>query len=371
MDTSKKSDLLAAGMAIFAMFFGAGNIVFPLALGQHALDKTPWALAGLLLTSVAIPFAGLIAMYLYQGKADHFFHRLGKIPGRALACFSIALLGPLGCAPRCITLAYSTVSLSFPSLSLFFFSTLFCLLLFACVFKPGRLLELIGYFLSPAKIFLLIAVIFVGFWSLPEMTLPTTTEAELPLMFHGLKEGYNTLDLIASIFFAPLILSSLSKGSPESRGPFFIKACSIGGTLLGAVYVGFSFLAYYYAPLLQGTSPDKLLGAIAILVLGKWGGLIVSLTVAITCFTTTVALIAAFSNYIQKEILQEKVGYIPMAAGTLLVTFLIANLGFEGIANFLTPVLKLCYPVLIGLTAYNLICPLFTKKAAVPHGLDA
>src|SRR5437016_3124403 len=114
MKTTRTIDLLAAGMAIFAMYFGAGNIIFPLALGKFALDKTFFALAGLLLTGVALPITAFVTMFLYQGKIQEFFGRIGKIPGMILACITIALLGPLGCAPRCIVLAYSTVSMSFP-----------------------------------------------------------------------------------------------------------------------------------------------------------------------------------------------------------------------------------------------------------------
>lgn len=67
MNTCKKMDCYTAGLAIFAMFFGAGNIIFPLALGQYALDKTPWALFGFLLTAIAMPFTGLATMFLYGG----------------------------------------------------------------------------------------------------------------------------------------------------------------------------------------------------------------------------------------------------------------------------------------------------------------
>lgn len=372
MDINKKSDLLASGMAVFAMFFGAGNIVFPLALGQFALDKTPWALFGLLITSVAMPFAGLVAMYFYQGRTDLFFNRIGRLPGKALACFCIALLGPLGCAPRCITLAHSTVSMSLPGISIFAFSVIFCALLFLCVFNRGKLLGLIGYFLSPVKIILLVSVIILGFFNLPELALPVSNGGDLPLFVHGLSEGYNTLDLVGAFFFAPIILASIKAPvGGKSIGPFFIKACSIGATLLAVVYIGFCFLAYYYAPLLQGMPPDRLLGAIVILVLGQSGGLIVSLTVALTCFTTTVALVAAFSSFMQKEILQEKVSYLPVTLATLLITFVIANMGFEGIANFLTPILKMCYPILILLTFINLVVPFFKKKEVLSNVLDA
>ena len=365
MDTSKKRNLVAAGMAIFAMFFGAGNIVFPLALGQFALDKAPWALIGLLVTSVIMPFAGLIAMYFYQGRVDRFFNPLGRIPGLLLATLSVALIGPLGCAPRCITLAYSTMSVSFPGISLFVFSLFFSIFLFFFLWNPGRILGLVGYVLSPFKIILLVSVIIIGLMNMPEVAPATTDESRVPLFLHGLKEGYNTLDLVASFFFAPIILSSLSSSNKGSLGPFFVRACMMGGVLLGSVYTGFCFLAYLYAPFLQGVPAEKLLGTIATFVLGPKGGMIVAITVTLTCFTTTIAVIAAFSNFLKNELLGDRVSYVHSMIITVLVTFLLANLGFAGIANILTPVLKFCYPILIGLTIYNLISYFVPGKSIV------
>lgn len=366
MNTNRKFDVYAAGMAIFAMFFGAGNIIFPLALGQHALDKTPYALLGLILTAVIMPFTGLLAMFLYKGNTSLFFGRIGKIPGFILACMTIALLGPLGCAPRCIALAYSTVSMSIPGIPLTVFSAISCVLIFLCVFNRGNFLALLGYFLSPIKVFLLILIIIVGFYNIPEVPLLTSSMDETSLFFHGLKEGYNTMDLIGAFFFAPVIIASLaSKDDPNANqglSKFILKASCIGGALLAIVYVGFCYLAYIYAVDLQAIPSDRLLGAIAIKVLGPYGGLLVSLTVAVACFTTAIALIAAFATFIQKEVLKDKINYTPIVVGSLIVTFILTTFEFQGIAAFLGPVLEMCYPVLIFLTMYNLACSLLSNR---------
>lgn len=366
MNTTRKIDLLAAGMAIFAMFFGAGNIIFPLALGQFALDKTPYALLGLLLTAVALPFIGLLTMFLYRGQINTFFGRIGKKPGFLLACFTIALLGPLGCAPRCIALAHATLSMSISGIPLAVYGAISCLIIFGFVYHKGSLLKLIGYVLSPLKVVLLVSIIIIGFANLPEMAALSTTQSEGALFLHGLTEGYNTMDLIGSFFFAPVIAASLIQNDNE-RGvsKFILKACAIGAFLLAAVYIGFCFLAYTYASELVGIPADQLLGAIAIKVLGPLGGAIVSLTVAVTCLTTAIALIAAFSAFVQKEVFAEKVSYTYVVIVSLLVTFAVTTLGFSGIAAFVKPALEMCYPVLIGLTVYNLIYHFFFAKKAV------
>lgn len=351
----KKLDLYTASLAIFAMFFGAGNIVFPLAIGTVSLNKTPLALTGFIITAVIVPFAGFLAMFLYQGQVQTFFSRIGKFPGFCLAFLTIALLGPLGSAPRCLSLAYSTLSLSFPNLSLTVFSAVSALVVFLFVFRPGKLLSLMGYVLSPIKVSLLAWIIIQGFINAPKPEISSLNPSLIEPVIHGLKEGYNTMDLLAAFFFAPLVLTSLKKNQETSTPSFLFKASILAALLLAIVYMGFAQVAYFHAAQLDGVSTDKLLGTIAIHVLGPQGGLLVGITVTIACLTTAIALIAAFVNFIQKEVVQEKIGHIPVLIFSLLLTFFITTLEFQGIAGFLGPILEVCYPLFIGLTIYNLI----------------
>jgi LIVCS family branched-chain amino acid:cation transporter len=359
MNTIKRMNYYTAGLTIFAMFFGAGNIFLPLALSQHALDKTPWALSGFLITAVAMPIAGLLAMFLFGGHIRLFFSRLGRIPGLCIAFLTIALLGPFGAAPRCIALAHSTLSTSIPGIPLALFSGIACVLVFCFVYRKNRLLKLIGYVLAPFKVSLLIWIIIKGFMDAPSAVLISSDPSEVSHVWHGIKEGYKTMDLLAAFFFAPIIISSLACPVEERNlSRFVIKASAIGAFLLATVYIGFCYLAYFYAPELKGIPSDQLLGVIAIKVLGPHAGLIVSITVSLACLTTTIALIAAFASFMQREILNDKFGHIPILIASLLTTFAVTTLEFQGIANLLNPILKICYPVLILLTFYNLIKPL-------------
>lgn len=354
---------IAVGMAIFAMFFGAGNIVFPLALGQFALDKSALAVAGLVVTAVFLPIMGLFTMFLYQGQIGVFFGRLGRIPGFILSCITILLIGPLGCIPRSITVAYSTFSLSFGGTSIVLFSLIFSLMIFLFVYNKGNLLSIIGYVLSPFKIGLLVLLIIVGYYNAPAVTLLNTSQGDSQLFMHALTEGYNTMDLLGAFFFAPVIIASLPNVEKNSSYfKFVIQACLVGALLLSAIYVGFCYLGYAYSSELVGVSIDKLLGQIAFSVFGPFGGYLVSATVTIACFTTAIAIVGAFASFVQKEVFMEKIGYIPIVIGTLVISFILSTLEFQGIAAFLGPVLKICYPVLIALTAFNLF---FWKKKAV------
>lgn len=359
MNALKKFDCFAAGLAIFAMFFGAGNIIFPLALGQIALDKTPWGLSGLLLTAVAMPFIGMLAMFRYKGKIRLFFSRLGRIPGLIIASLIIFLLGPLGAAPRCLALAHSTLSLTFPGFPLILFSAIACIFILLFTYRENRLLKLLGYMLSPLKITLLILVIIKGFIEAPEATLLSSKLSPSSHFWNGLTEGYNTMDLLAAFFFAPIVISSIGgiSGKMENLKHFVLIASVIGAFLLAMVYTGFCYLAYFYATQLEGIPNEQLLGAIAIKILGPYAGLIVSLTVTFACLTTAIALIAAFASFMEKEVLKERFGHLPILIISLLMTFAVTTLEFQGIARFLNPILEICYPALILLTFYNLLMP--------------
>lgn len=203
MNALRKIDYYTAGLTIFAMFFGAGNIFLPMALSQHALDKTGWALAGFLITAVAMPIAGLLAMFVYRGQIRLFFSRFGKLPGFFIAFLTIALLGPFGGAPRCITLAHSTMSTSVPGIPLMVFSGLACAVIFCFTYRKNQMLKLIGYVLAPFKVGLLVWIIIKGFVEAPEAVLVSADPSEAAHFWHGLKEGYITMDLLAAFFLPP------------------------------------------------------------------------------------------------------------------------------------------------------------------------
>jgi len=129
----KVSSVFTAGFAMFSMFFGSGNLVFPLLLGSVVQGTYAYAILGLFISAVCIPFLGLIGMIQFNGDREAYFSRLGRIPSFVLVFFLLALIGPLGVIPRCITVAFGGVRLIAPFFPFFIFSFLFCLL-FICIF---------------------------------------------------------------------------------------------------------------------------------------------------------------------------------------------------------------------------------------------
>ena len=196
---NKLSQSLAIGLAMFAMFFGAGNIIYPLAVGQMAGNDNFYAMSGLILTAAIMPIAGVIAMILFDGNYREFFGRLGKTPGFLLAMVIISLLGPLGSTPRCIALSYTTLKGSFLDISPTLFSAIACFTIFLFCIRKNRMLTLLAWVLTPLLLGITVIIIIMGCSTTPEI--PNTNGIEGSAFLHGLKEGYYTMDLFGGILF--------------------------------------------------------------------------------------------------------------------------------------------------------------------------
>jgi LIVCS family branched-chain amino acid:cation transporter len=353
-----QSESLAIGLAMFSMFFGAGNVIFPLAVGQNAADQNFFASLGLILTAAIMPIAGVIAMILFDGEYRQFFGRLGKTPGFLLALIIISLLGPLGSTPRCIALSYTTLKTSFPYLSIQVFSGIFCFLMFLFTIRKNHILTLLGWVLTPMLIISLITIIFIGFFTNPEMQ--NVNQLNEHPFLHGLKEGYNTMDLLAAFFISSTIITILKtrfqNAGDNSKGYIQIafKASIVGAILLAAIYVGFSYLAATHGKDLVIQGKDELLAGITRRIAGVHAGILVGVTVTLACLTTAIALISAFTDFVQKEVLNDKISYQIVLIGAIILTFFVSTFEFTGISAFLEPTLQIVYPGLIVLTFLNI-----------------
>lgn len=346
------------GLAMFSMFFGAGNVIFPLAVGQYAGDKNIFAAFGLILTGVIIPFAGMAAMILFNGNYREFFGRLGKIPGFLLALGVISLLGPLGSTPRCIALSYSTLKGSISGISPTMFSAIACSLIFLFTVRKTYILKLLGWVLTPALLAALISIIVIGLFAGNEAH--PIEDSGLNAFLYGLQEGYNTMDLLAAFFFSSTILTILkTRQGRGNESTLALQASLVGGGLLAAVYLGFSYLASFHGHLLSIEGKDQLLAAITLKIAGPSAGTLVCATIALACLTTAIALISSFTDFLQKEVFSEKISYHALLIASLLLTFTISTFEFTRISTFLGPILQVCYPGLIVLTVANIAYKLF------------
>lgn len=359
---TKKSAILSSGLAMFAMFFGAGNIVYPLALGQVSQNNNIWGILGMILTAVFVPLVGIIAMLAYEGDYNRFFHRIGKWPGTLLSGLIIAVIGPFAGLPRCITISYSTLSAfgldQIPWFNIITFSLISCLMIFLFTYRSRRIIILIGYVLTPILLFSLAIIAIKGVSMMPPALISTTTRAEI--FMKGLFSGYHTMDLLAAFFFSSVVLLCLKQNEKDEQQPFSrLKIATYGSfiaaLLLALVYVSFSFVAAGFSEQLAGVPSSELLSHVAQLLLGTRAALVTGVAIVFACFTTEIALAAVFADYLHKVILKERISYPLCILITLFAAFCISTLQFEGISQFLGPILQICYPALIILTVLNLL----------------
>ena len=300
-------------------------------------------------------------MILFNSDQSRFFGVLGKVPGFLIALFIITLLGPLGSTPRCIALSYSTIKMSAGDISPFLFNAIACVIVYFFTFQKKRIMDWLGYFLTPLLLGSLAFIIIKGLLTSEVST--TVNEDNFAIFLHGLKEGYNTMDLLAAFFFSSIILSSLKEAQDkEGLMKMALSSSAIGAGLLAATYIGFSLVASYHSTDLSIVSVDQLLGAITMKIMGPSAGIWVCLTIALACLTTAIALCNVFAEFVSTQLFRNKISYKTALKGTLIATFIVANLEFEGISAFLGPVLIICYPFLMVLTAYNLITELLRMK---------
>lgn len=359
----KKLNIFSLGIAIFTMFFGAGNIVFPLVLGREVGETIPFALIGFILTAVAVPILGVIACSLFEGDYAKFFASAGKIPAVLLLGICMVVNGL--CIPRCVILSYSAIQDYIPFCSLFFYSIIAAVFIFSVTVKENRVVDILGKVLGPVKITMLLAIVVLGLLTIYALAPSALTPAHSFLI--GLKKGYYTCDLTCGIFFAYLIYSAIqshSEGNVSvkrliSKG---LQASFIGGGLLALVYIGFGFVASIHGQFLMDVAPDKLLSAIAVTILGSKAGILANATIAVACLTTAIALTTIVADYVTYELFKNKFPYLYCLIGLLLAIIGMSNLGFVGIMKWIDPVVSLSYPTLIVLALSNIFNKLFGFK---------
>lgn len=359
---AKPASLFTTGFALFSMFFGAGNLIFPLLIGKSVGENSWYAVAGLGITAVIVPFLGLGGMIFFEADCRKFFGRIGAVPGALLLLLLQLILGPFGVIPRLITLMHAIAQPYLFNISLPLFSVAAFAVIFLCSFRRQNLIGLLGAVLTPILLLSLACLFFCGFiyGSHASPVHPPVFES----FMQGLLGGYNTMDLIASFLFATVVLPHFKKeverdgseNKQKSLSKRILFSSIVAASLLLITYVGLCFISSYHSGAIDPSCPPEgLLGAIAIKLLGPVGGFIAATAVITACLTTAITLTLIFADYLRKDLCKEKMHPMVALILTLTVTTCFANLGFSGISAFLGPILQICYPGLIVLTVLNIV----------------
>lgn len=350
-----------AGLAMFAMFFGSGNLVFPLIIGATTADQFMSASLGLFLTGVIVPFLGLFSMIIYQGNKEQYFGLLGKWAPFTLSFLILSLLGPFGVVPRCILVSYGGISLIYPEIPLYLFSIIFLSLIFLIISKRNKIVPIIGKYLGPLKIFGIMLIILIAIDQSPELI--QKPQSQNPFIL-GITQGYQTMDLMAAFFFSITIIEYLNSicRSKEETIRVSLLASSIGGLLIAVVYLGLVYLGAHYSEHLVNVKPEQYLITIANLTLGKHSALIVAITIILSCLATSSSLVKLFAEFIREDITHKKISWLYSIIITTVISFIISLTGFTSIANLLHMLLNYIYPALISLSISAILHKFYNFK---------
>ena len=339
------------GFALFAMFFGAGNVVFPPYIGMHAGEQ--WA-NGFLFYFIADIGLALVAMFaiLHAGGADNITGRIGHVASKVLMCAVILCIGPMVAIPRtAATTLEMSVTPFFSGMSPVVFSIIFFAVILLLSIKQSAVIDIVGKILTPALLIGLLILIVKGFVS-PIGDIVDTGVSASEVTVNGIKSGYQTMDVLAAMAFGIIILSSADeKGYTDSKSAAKMIgiAAALSGVLLLIVYFGLTYLgATASAVFPTDISRANLLIGIVELLLGKAGLIIFAIVIALACITTAVALVSSAASFFAK-LANDKISYSVFVVVICVSSAVISNLGLDMIIAIATPVLDIVYPPMLVL----------------------
>ena len=364
MKDSNQSGIWTIGLAIFSMLFGAGNIMYPIKCGVVTGNQNYIGIIGFILTGVILPILGLVAMILFNGDYKKFFYRIGKTPGSLAILYCMLILGPLIAMPRCITVPFEMLTPFMPGITLPIFSILFAVTAFFMTYKESKILSLLGNIVSPLLLGSLAIIAIKGLWQADAMIEQSMPVAEI--FIAQLIHGFQTLDLLGSLFFAYIVLRIL-KGNRTAEDVktkdlaiISLKSGFIAGMLLMIVYLAFSFLGAYYGNLVTADmNGAAMFRIISLHILNKHSILIIMMAVLMACLSTVTALAAVFAEYMHQELTYKKLNYVTCLAITMAVTTFLSNFGLDKILYYSALPIDIGYPIIIAITLCNLAYSLF------------
>lgn len=371
MNNSSLGLILTAGFAMFSMFFGSGNLVFPVHIGIDAQQSYLFSILGFALTGVCLPFLGLLGIMQFKGDRVKYFSSLTPIPAFLLTLLMLALMGPLGIIPRCASVSYGGMAALFPSFPLWLFNGLFCLVITMLIWQRNKIVEIIGVYLTPIKLGSFIILIVIGL-AVASRSL-STGPSGLSCLTEGVQQGYQTLDLIASFFFGSTIYEYLkSRLSTQYKDTAIldkkllshgIKASLFGGFLLTLCYVGFVLLGAKYAPSLTNIAKESYLMVIAKESMGSIAVAFVAVTLTVSCLATSTITASLFADFLEKDITRNRLNRKQSIVITMIVSYALSLLGFQGICAFLGQILEWIYPFLMLYAVIQIGRYIYTKGA--------
>lgn len=367
--------LLIATM-LFGLFFGAGNLIFPVYMGQLAGSNVWSAIAGFLITAVGLPLLGVASIGI--SRSDGLVELSGKVGRGYSIAFTCALylsIGPFFAIPRCATVPFTVaVSGLLPPEKQPVALAIFSLLFFASVLlfslKPGKILTYVGKFLTPVFLVLL------GVLVVTALIKPMAAVSELaPLgayadnaFITGFLDGYNTMDALASLAFGIVIINvirGLGVKEPQAVAVCTAKSGIFSCLIMAVIYVFVTIVGTESRGAgIECANGGEVLSLIASHYFGRAGALVLAAIATFACLKTSIGLVTSCSETFC-ELFPKGPCYRVWAIVFSIVSFLIANVGLSAIIDYSVPVLMLLYPLAITLILLGLFGRFFRHDRAV------
>lgn len=353
---------VVTGLMLFALFFGAGNLIFPPVLGASAGDRLPAVMAGFLITGVLLPLVAVIAVSTSGEGILGLARRVGGRFGAVAPAAVYLSIGPLYAIPRVVTVAYELATRPVLELlgtapgrwTLPAHAAGFLVVSVLIALRPSRLADRVGRWLTPALL-VLIAVLCVATIAGDDVVERAASGPYAAAPFStGLTQGYLTMDVLAATVFGIVVIQTLRSRGIGSTGRVVRATAAAGGiaaALLAAVYIGLAMIGTRTG----GAADDgtALLRSAASSALGPAGVVVFAAIVILACLTTSVGLLSAWAGYAYATLPRTTFSrHLVAGAGCALI---LSNLGLAVIIRIVAPLTLLLYPITITLVAATIL----------------
>lgn len=345
-----RKDMFVIGFALFSMFFGAGNVIFPPYLGLSCGRQWFLGFACYYLADIGLALAALFAV-LRSGSPEHLTRRIGKAPSTLLMSAIILCIGPMLAIPRT---AATTYEMSLAPLVSGFSPALFSVLFFAVILllclRESAVVDIVGKVLTPVLLIGLLVLIVKGVLD-PIGPVPDQVLVDnVPVT--GIEAGYQTMDVLAAVVFGIIILKSArDKGytDPKAQARVVAGAGMVAGAALLVVYLGLTYLGVTTSRFFDlSVLRTFLVVSIVRNLMGKAGIILFSIVVALACVTTAVALVSSAASYFSR-LSGGRLRYTWLVIAICLFSAAAANLGLDQIVSIAAPILSIVYPPTLAL----------------------
>ena len=371
-----KQKILVGG-TLFGMFFGAGNLIFPVHLGQIAGYNLILAMVGFIITAVGIPILGVAAIgNTHSDGLQSLANKVGKGYGYFFTCLLYLTIGPFFAIPRCATTSFTTgiapmLGGNFSeSLALLIFSLIFFALVLFFSLRPAKITVWIGKIINPLFLVFLAVLLIAALVnpSISAFDVVPTEAYEKGALFSGFIEGYGTMDAIAGLAFGIIVIDIIRGMGVEEDSAIakdVLRSGALTGILMGVIYVATILMGAQSRGLFETSENGGIaLAQIAGHYLGTAGSLILALTIIFACLKTSIGLVTSCSETFER-MFPKALPYKAWAIIFTVFSLVVSNIGLSAIIEYSIPVLMFLYPLTITLIALALCGNLFGHDKAV------